>query len=87
MERLCGGGPEKNWYDCTIYPEIVMNTQERQISRRAASLAVVGGAFIISLLSLAGCNGSGQSEVTPTDRPSEGEGWAVQEQMAGGQGQ
>lgn len=63
-----------------------MGTQERQNTRRAATLTVVCGAFVLSLLSLAGCNGSGQSEVTPTDRPSEGEGWAVQEQMAESQG-
>ncbi|MBX3390767.1 MAG: hypothetical protein KF691_15065 [Phycisphaeraceae bacterium] len=59
----------------------------RQDSRGVVRLMMLSGAVAIGLISLAGCSGAGQSEVTPTDRPSEGEGWAVQEQMAESQGQ
>lgn len=61
-----------------------MNTRTQQISRFAAATlgAAVGAAALLTLCTLVGCSGAGQSEVTETDRPAEGEGWAVQEDMA-----
>lgn len=55
-----------------------MNTRTRRHSRNVTLLIVA----IATVCAIAGCGTSGQSQVTESDRPSEGEGWAVQEQMA-----
>ncbi|MBS0187355.1 MAG: hypothetical protein JSS51_04755 [Planctomycetes bacterium] len=53
------------------------DTKQREV--RALVLAIMAA---VGVSVLAGCNSSGQSEVTGSDRPSEGVGWDVQEQMA-----
>jgi len=63
-----------------------MNTKNQAHARHAATL-LFSAIALAAIATLTGCNGSGQSEVTAEDRPAEGAGWAVQEQMAGQQGQ
>lgn len=53
------------------------DTKQREV--RALVLAIMAA---VGVSVLAGCNSSGQSEVTGSDRPPEGVGWDVQEQMA-----
>ncbi|MGH7243110.1 MAG: hypothetical protein ACREJD_06820 [Phycisphaerales bacterium] len=64
-----------------------MTTRTQQNSHRLAGTLLLGAATIVAFIALSGCSGAGQGEVTQGDRPSEGEGWAVQEQMADRQGQ
>jgi hypothetical protein len=61
-----------------------MITRTQNHGRPAPATILLGAAAIVAIIVLAGCSGAGQSEVTQSDRPSEGEGWAVQEQMADG---
>ncbi|MBX3380736.1 MAG: hypothetical protein KF805_11635 [Phycisphaeraceae bacterium] len=63
------------------------NERIRPQSSRALVDALLCCAAIASFLAITGCNSAGQGEVTQTDRPAEGAGWAVQEQMAESQGQ
>ncbi|MBL8874260.1 MAG: lipoprotein [Phycisphaerae bacterium] len=57
-----------------------MDTRTHSHSRKP--LLLIGALALLAACAIAGCNGAGQSQVTETDRPSEGEGWAVQEDMA-----
>ncbi len=61
---------------------MITRTQIQRCQTPATFL--LSAAALVAIIALTGCSGAGQSEVTQSDRPSEGEGWAVQEQMAGG---
>jgi len=63
-----------------------MNMQTQKHRSQIATI-LLGAVAMATVSALIGCSGAGQSEVTQEDRPAEGAGWAVQEQMAGQQGQ
>lgn len=57
-----------------------MDTRTHSLPRKP--LLLIGAIAMLAACAISGCNGAGQGQVTETDRPSEGEGWAVQEDMA-----